>query len=205
MAKKGSRLREFEKNHRVLDISTAQESRKLKKKEKKTRLAAAEAVTADSTEGNRSGSGHGNGSGQDSSKRINWVRLVGTVVLVAFLVMGGLSVKNILDLKEEAAALKERNLQLLQIKEELLMTMENVNSEEIIEEQARRELKLVKGNELVFYFPEDWELEKKHSDSGEGSDSKDSSGNKDSSDNKDSSGNKDSSDNEKGKEEEKEE
>ena len=184
MAKKGSRLREFEKNHRVLDISTAQESRKLKKKEKKTRLAAAEAVTADSTEGNRSGSGHGNGSGQDSSKRINWVRLVGTVVLVAFLVMGGLSVKNILDLKEEAAALKERNLQLLQIKEELLMTMENVNSEEIIEEQARRELKLVKGNELVFYFPEDWELEKKHSDSGEGSDSKDSSGNKDSSDNK---------------------
>lgn len=205
MAKKGSRLREFEKNHRVLDISTAQESRKLKKKEKKTRLAAAEAVTADSTEGNRSGSGHGNGSGQDSSKRINWVRLVGTVVLVAFLIMGGLSVKNILDLKEEAAALKERNLQLLQIKEELLMTMENVNSEEIIEEQARRELKLVKGNELVFYFPEDWELEKKHSDSGEGSDSKDSSGNKDSSDNKDSSGNKDSSDNEKGKEEEKEE
>lgn len=205
MAKKGSRLREFEKNHRVLDISTAQESRKLKKKEKKTRLAAAEAVTADSTEGNRSGSGHGNGSGQDSSKRINWVRLVGTVVLVAFLVMGGLSVKNILDLKEEEATLKERNLQLLQIKEELLMTMENVNSEEIIEEQARRELKLVKGNELVFYFPEDWELEKKHSDSGEGGDSKDSSGNKDSSDNKDSSGNKDSSDNEKGKEEEKEE
>ena len=205
MAKKGSRLREFEKNHRVLDISTAHESRKLKKNEKKTRLAAAEAVTADSTEGNRSGSGDGTGIGQDSSKRINWVRLVGTVVLVAFLVMGGLSVKNILDLKEEAAALKERNLQLLQIKEELLMTMENVNSEEIIEEQARRELKLVKGNELVFYFPEDWELEKKHSDSGEGSDSKDSSGNKDSSDNKDSSGNKDSSDNEKGKEEEKEE
>lgn len=196
MAKKGSRLREFEKNHRVLDISTAQENRKLKKKEKKTRLAAAEAVTADSTEGNRSGNGHGNSSGQDSSKRINWVRLVGTVVLVAFLVMGGLSVKNILDLKEEEEDLKERNLQLLQIKEELLMTMENVNSEEFIEEQARRELKLVKGNELVFYFPKDWELEKKHSDSGEGSDSKDS---------KDSSGNKDSSDNEKGKEEEKKE
>ena len=38
MAKKGNRLREFEKNHRVLDISTAQAERqkkRVKTKEKK--------------------------------------------------------------------------------------------------------------------------------------------------------------------------
>ena len=68
-----------------------------------------------------------------------------------------MSVKNIFDLKEEERALKQRNEELIQLREELLMELNNVNSREYIEEQARKELKLVKGNELIFYFPDDWE------------------------------------------------
>jgi cell division protein FtsB len=41
------------------------------------------------------------------------------------------------------------------MKEELTLQLENVNSDEYIEEQARKELKLMKGNELIFYFTED--------------------------------------------------
>ena len=145
MAKKGNRLREFEKTHRVLEISSAQESRKQKKKEKAEK-AAAEIASADE-QADQSTAG----------RHINWVRLVGVAVIVVFAVMVSLSVKNIFDLKEEEAALQERNSELIHLKEDLLMTLDNVNSDEFIEEQARKELKLAKGNELIFYFPDDWE------------------------------------------------
>ena len=145
MAKKGNRLREFEKTHRVLDISSAQKSRKLKKKEKAEK-AEAEISSAEAQAGQSAAGRH-----------INWVRLVGVAVIIVFAVMVSLSVKNIFDLKAEEAALQERNSELIHLKEDLLMTLDNVNSDEFIEEQARKELKLAKGNELIFYFPDDWE------------------------------------------------
>ena len=145
MAKKGKRLREFEKNHRVLNISSVQESRRQKKKEKAEK-AAADVSSADVKKGQGTVSRH-----------INWVRLVGVAVIAVFVIMVSLSVKNIFDLKEEEASLQARNLELTQLKEELLMTLDNVNSDEFIEEQARKELKLARGNELIFYFPDDWE------------------------------------------------
>ena len=170
MAKKGNRLREFEKNHRVLDISTAQEARR-KKKEKRGILSGkgagipagtdAAAVAAASSAAAAAGDG-------TSGKRRHLVKLIGMVVVVIFVLMVVMSVKNIFDLKEEERALKQRNEELIQLREELLMELNNVNSREYIEEQARKELKLVKGNELIFYFPDDWEenvAEKK--DSGE--------------------------------------
>jgi cell division protein DivIC len=82
---------------------------------------------------------------------------VGVAVIIVFAVMVSLSVKSIFDLKAEEAALQERNSELIHLKEDLLMTLDNVNSDEFIEEQARKELKLAKGNELIFYFPDDWE------------------------------------------------
>ena len=152
MAKKGNRLREFEKNHRVLDISTAQEARKKKKERKKIFTeteAAAETEPAAAVSDEKG-----------SRTRINWVRLVGLTVAVIFIIMVAASVKNIFDLKEEERQLQKRNAELLQLREELLLKLENVNSDEFIEEQARKELKLVKGNELIFYFPDDWEGKK---------------------------------------------
>lgn len=145
MAKKGNRLREFEKTHRVLDISSAQENRKQKKKEKAEK-ASAEMDSAGAKAEQKTADRH-----------INWVKLAGVAVIIVFAVMVSLSIKNIFDLKEEEAALQERNSELILLKEELLMTLDNVNSDEFIEEQARKELKLAKGNELIFYFPENWE------------------------------------------------
>jgi len=141
MAKKGARLREFEKNHRVLDISTAQKARK---KKKAAGAAACDSAAADSAAGK-------------TRYRFNWVRMTVLAVLIIFILMMILSVKNIYSLKAEESQLKQRNEELLQLKEELMMELDNVNSKEYIEEQARRQLKLVKGNELIFFFPEGWE------------------------------------------------
>ena len=145
MAKKGSRLREFEKNHRVLDISTAQEERKKKKKERKKAAEAKSSVN----------------SGAGKRRRIRWVRLIGLIAAAVIFIIVVRSALNVMDLKEEEAAQQERHTELLNIKEELLMAVDNVNSDEFIEEQARKELKLVKGNELIFFFPENWEALKK--------------------------------------------
>ena len=161
MAKKGNRLREFEKNHRVLDISTAQEARR-KKKEKKGILSGKSATAQAGADGTTMYAGtvtEGGETGSDgkSGKRSHWVMLIGMAVVVIFVLMVVMSVKNIFDLKEEERALKQRNEELVQLREELLMELKNVNSREYIEEQARKELKLVKGNELIFYFPDDWD------------------------------------------------
>ena len=156
MAKKGNRLREFEKNHRVLNISTAQEERKKKKEKKKTVEAAA---------GMESAAAVSDGKTEKKKKtRINWVKMVGLTVAAVFIVMVAMSVKNIVGLQEEEKTLLEKNAELLQLKEELLLQLDNVNSDEFIEEQARKELKLVKGNELIFYFPDDWEVKEEESE-----------------------------------------
>ncbi|MGN1413581.1 MAG: septum formation initiator family protein [Anaerovoracaceae bacterium] len=76
-----------------------------------------------------------------------------------FLLVVGISVKNIYDLKEREAVLQKENQKLEQMKEELAVELENVNTDEYIEEKARRELKLIRPNELVFYFPEDFQLQ----------------------------------------------
>lgn len=49
----------------------------------------------------------------------------------------------------------DKQAELKNLKEELTMELENVNSDEYIEAQARKSLKLVKGNELIFFFSED--------------------------------------------------
>jgi cell division protein DivIC len=84
--------------------------------------------------------------------------MIGITVVAVFIVMAAMSVKNIFDLRAEEKVLMAENAELLQLKEEMLLKLDNVNSDEFIEEQARKELKLVKGNELIFYFPEDWEV-----------------------------------------------
>ncbi len=151
MAKKGARLREFEMNHRVLDISAAQEARK-KKKEKNRILPEKIAADAGTYEKVAEAAGE-----RAEGKRSSWMKLISMAVVAVFILMVVMSIKNIFDLKEEESVLMQRNEELLQLKEELLMELDNVNSKEYIEEQARKQLKLVKGNELIFYFPDDWE------------------------------------------------
>lgn len=149
MAKKGSRLREFEKNHRVLDITSAQKERQKKKSSRKPQ----EEKNEDTA--------------NKKKRRVSWVRVIGLAVCAVFLLVVGISVKNIYDLKEREADLQKENQKLEQIKEELTVELENVNTDEYIEEKARRELKLIRPNELVFYFPDDFRLQQDEEESEE--------------------------------------
>lgn len=149
MAKKGSRLREFEKNHRVLDITSAQKERQKKKSSRKPQ----EEKNKDTA--------------NKKKRRVSWVRVIGLAVCAVFLLVVGISVKNIYDLKEREADLQKENQKLEQIKEELTVELENVNTDEYIEEKARRELKLIRPNELVFYFPDDFRLQQDEEESEE--------------------------------------
>lgn len=165
MAKKGNRLRSFEKNNRTLDISSAQEERQKKRKSGKgkkiktqQKSAVLSAVPADGAEGAENAGGRSSeqrGGLAAGKKRLNLFRLAGFALSLIFIIIVGMSVKNIYDLKEREQALMDRHEELLHMKEELTLQLENVNSDEYIEEQARRELKLIKGNELIFYFTED--------------------------------------------------
>lgn len=149
MAKKGSRLREFEKNHRVLDITSAQKERQKKKSSRKPQ----EEKNEDTA--------------NKKKRRVSWVRVIGLAVCAVFLLVVGISVKNIYDLKDREADLQKENQKLEQIKEELTVELENVNTDEYIEEKARRELKLIRPNELVFYFPDDFRLQQDEEESEE--------------------------------------
>lgn len=148
MAKKGSRLREFEKNNRVLDITGAQEERRKKrnKKPKTIREASAqgESTVVASTE--------------EKKTEPKNIKMISIIVSVIFLFAVAMSAKNIIDLRAEKSALENRNAELLYMKEELTLELQNINSAEYIENQARKELRLAKADELIFYFPEDFQL-----------------------------------------------
>lgn len=165
MAKKGSRLREFEKNHRVLDISGEQRSRKQKREA--ARLAGRE-EEKDGRGGRQTAEDAGQG-GKKRKNRFNRLKLLSWIITAVFLIIVGMSVKNILDLRTQADSLADKQIELLQEKEDLLIELENVTSDDYIEEQARRDLKLVKGNELIFLFPDelDEQTEKTGEDDGQ--------------------------------------
>lgn len=163
MAKKGSRLREFEKNNRTLDISSKQKARKEKKREK-LKLVQEEGAEANALQ---------TGTGSGKKHRINWIRMGSVVFALVLVVFAGFTVKNIYDLKEREASLMEENLRLQMVKEELEMQVANIDSDSYIEEKARRDLKLVKGNELIFYFPEEYQVDQLSGDSEQAESGKD--------------------------------
>lgn len=147
MAKKGSRLREFEKNNRVLDITSAQRTRKEKRAAEKQRRASQETVEPVQQTAKAQPA--------PKKKKRSRVKLVSTAVAVVFLLFVGISVKNIFVLQGQARALTDEQEELKKQRDDLTVELENVSSDEYIEEQARKALKLVKGNELIFYFPEE--------------------------------------------------
>lgn len=76
-----------------------------------------------------------------------------TVIIISavYFVMSGIKIIKLNHELEEAEA---RMQQLLNTKEDLMAEYDNVSSEEYIERVARRDLKLVRGNELLFVMPE---------------------------------------------------
>ena len=73
---------------------------------------------------------------------------------VVLLLLAG-SVRNIIKLELENRRLTLKNRELKETKKELQIELKNVNSKEYIEEQARKQLRLVNPDEILFVFPND--------------------------------------------------
>ena len=150
MAKK-SRLHEFEKNNRVINIPQAQD-------ERRERLEAAK----QKKEGTRR-----------KKIKINYMRLALCILIVVIGASFVVSAVKILQLQGEYNDAKARNEDLTHTKETLEMEFENVKLPEYIENQARRELKLIKPQELLFAFDENEDADKDTNDTKDSKDTKD--------------------------------
>ena len=85
------------------------------------------------------------------------------ILVIAYFVISGIKIIKLNQEKEEAEARKQ---ELINRKEELMAEYENINSAQCIERLARRDLKLVKSDELLFILPDDT-LKEKDNDQGE--------------------------------------
>lgn len=137
MAKRGTRLREFEKNNRVLDISSKQEARREKNRANREKKKSVEANKTDDKENKR-----------------DWKKIAirGAIFIFILMILG--TARNIYILKEKEEELLNENIRLMEIKAQLLEESEGVRSASYIEKVARRDLQLAKSDDLIFYFTE---------------------------------------------------
>ena len=131
MAKK-SRLHEFEKNNRVINIPQAQDARR-------ERLEIARQKKAGT---------------RKKKIRINYMRMALFALVLVIGISFVVSAVKIVQLQGEKKEVAAKNDELTHKKETLEMEYENVKLPEYFENQARRDLKLVKPQELLFAFNE---------------------------------------------------
>lgn len=89
-----------------------------------------------------------------TKKKKNYTTIAALAVILAvvlYLLFSGL---RIVKLSAEKNDVAEKNQSLLREKENLTTELESIHSKEYIERLARRDLRLVKGNELLFVLPE---------------------------------------------------
>ena len=97
-------------------------------------------------------------------RKVNYTKIVVCAVVIILIAYFGMSAIKIVNLNKEKEEVSAYNQELLQNKEDLQLKLDNISSADYIESQARRDLKLVKPNELLFIFSG------KASDSGKSSD-----------------------------------
>lgn len=76
-------------------------------------------------------------------------------IVVILAVFVGMSVKNVLELSLEQHQLKKENASLKEKKAALEKEFENINDKDYIEEQARKQLNMVKPGEIVYIIEGD--------------------------------------------------
>ena len=75
------------------------------------------------------------------------------IIAAVVLLLLAASVRNIVKLERENRRLKNKQKELIEQRKELKIELRNVNSKEYIEEQARKQLRLVNPDEILFVFP----------------------------------------------------
>ena len=139
MNKKGKRLRNFEKNNREFTVRQQKEKKirevpevvEIRKPKKKKRIT------------------------------INVRRFAGFMIVCVFIMSIGVSVINLFKLEAEKEDLEKQQANLKEVKEKLMAELEYIDSSEYIEQQARKNLRLIKENEILFVLPEEVFAEEK--------------------------------------------
>ena len=75
------------------------------------------------------------------------------IIAAVVLLLLAASIHNIVKLELENRRLKNKQKELIEQRKELKIELKNVNSKEYIEEQARKQLRLVNPDEILFVFP----------------------------------------------------
>lgn len=79
------------------------------------------------------------------------------IIAAVVLLLLTASVRNIVKLELENRRLRNKQKELIEQRKELQIELKNVNSKEYIEEQARKQLRLVDPDEILFVFPNEKE------------------------------------------------
>lgn len=82
--------------------------------------------------------------------KINWLRFIGALLVVALIGVAAVSVRTIIELSAEKSRLRTENAELTQQKKDLEAELKSVNDLDYIEEQARKQLKMVKPGEVLY-------------------------------------------------------
>ena len=142
MSKKGKRLREFEKKNKTFSV------RESRKNDTSREDMSSEVITF---EQRNSRSVSGTKKEKKKKKRVwNTRRLVTSGLIALFIVIAGISAFRLIKLNIERNNLVQKQAELNLIKEELTAELEHIDSAEYIEQQARKELKMIKSGEILF-------------------------------------------------------
>lgn len=152
MSKKGKRLREFEKKNRSFSFVDRGERNSKKDSSHSARRNRNISENADIDENIAEKK-------KKKFKIVNMKRFVASVIIVVLIASVGVSAINIIKLTIQRSELQEKNAALLKLKEDLSAEMEFINSADYIEQQARKDLKMIKENELLFIVTDDEDKE----------------------------------------------
>ena len=87
--------------------------------------------------------------------KIDPFRMTMTVIIIIMLIIVGIRVKKIVDLHLEQNELQKQNEALEDEKNSLKNELKNVNDLDYIEEQARRQLKMIKPGEMLYIMDDE--------------------------------------------------
>ncbi len=139
MAKK-RRSSQFKDSSQVIDIEEARRKRQQKRSRQHKLAKAGSAVSQKPERASIK---------QNKRRRM----LIYAAIIVSIIAVVGVSVFNIISLKQEQKEIKKQQELLQEEKAEKEKELENINDPEYIEEQARAQLRLVLPGEKIYVFP----------------------------------------------------
>ena len=146
MTRKKGKLREFERDNRVINIEENQKARRERIQIMREQQEEQEGVPCGEKRRSKK---------YRKKHKISVTRIVLIVVIFAVVFYFGNSLLKILSLSSQKQKAEEYNKKLLNQKEILSMRLENISSDNYIEEKAREKFRMLKPGELLFIFNDD--------------------------------------------------